>query len=104
MTLDRRVAIKLLPQEYPTQTALRERFMREARLTGKLSHPNIVPVCSVEEHADAVFCAMGYVEGESVAERIARVGQLAPAEVATIVQQVAWAAASELAGSASRPA
>lgn len=93
VALDRRVAIKLLPQEYAAQRPLRERFLREARLAARLSHPNIVPVYAVEEHDDAVFYAMGYVEGEPLSARIARVGQLAPAEVASILQQVAWALA-----------
>ncbi len=93
VSLDRRVAIKLLPAEYAAESALRERFLREARLAARLSHPHIVPVYSVEEHPDAVFYVMGFVQGETLAARIARVGQLAPGEVATLVQQVAWALA-----------
>jgi serine/threonine-protein kinase len=93
VSLDRRVAIKLLSGEYASQDAVRQRFLREARLSARLSHPNIVPVYAVEEHPEALFYAMGYVEGESLAARIERVGQLAPSEVATIVQQVAWALA-----------
>ena len=42
---------------------MRERFVREARTVAKLSHPNIVPIHSVEEHSDIVFCAMGFIEG-----------------------------------------
>ncbi|MGH7618166.1 MAG: protein kinase domain-containing protein, partial [Gemmatimonadaceae bacterium] len=46
--LDRSVAIKLLPPERAADATLRERFMREARLAGKLSHPNIIPIHAVE--------------------------------------------------------
>jgi len=93
LSLDRRVAIKLLPQELVAEPLLRERFLREARLAARLSHPNIVPVYSVEEHPDAVFYVMGFIAGESLAQRIARAGNLAPAEVTTILQQTAWALA-----------
>ena len=45
--LDRLVAIKLLPPERLSQEGLRERFLREARLSARLSHPNIIPIHSV---------------------------------------------------------
>ncbi len=93
VSLDRRVAIKLLPSEFTAERSLRERFMREARIAARLSHPHIVPVYSVEEHPDSVFYVMGFIEGETLAARIERAGQIAPAEVAAFMQQVAWALA-----------
>ncbi|MHB2034677.1 MAG: protein kinase domain-containing protein, partial [Gemmatimonadaceae bacterium] len=42
--LDRPVAIKLLPPDKASDPALRDRFLREARLAAKLSHPNIIPI------------------------------------------------------------
>src|SRR3970040_2747858 len=47
--LDRLVAIKLLPPERASDPSLRERFLREARLSAKLSHPHIIPIHSVAE-------------------------------------------------------
>src|SRR3984957_18780246 len=47
--LDRPVAIKLLPPEKAKDAGLRDRFLREARMAAKLSHPNIVPIHAVEE-------------------------------------------------------
>ena len=51
VSLDRRVAIKLLPPELAASSELRTRFLREARTAAQLSHPHIVPVHAVEEHA-----------------------------------------------------
>ncbi|MBA3557727.1 MAG: hypothetical protein H0W30_03920 [Gemmatimonadaceae bacterium] len=52
LRLDRPVALKVLPPEFATQTALRERFLLETRTAAKFSHPNIVPVYAVEESED----------------------------------------------------
>jgi serine/threonine-protein kinase len=93
VALDRRVAIKLLPGVLAAQVTLRARFLREARLAARLSHPNIVPLHAVEDHEAAVFFVMGYVDGETLAQRIERVGALPPSEVTPILQQVAWALA-----------
>jgi eukaryotic-like serine/threonine-protein kinase len=48
--LERPVAIKLLPPQLAGSDAMRQRFVREARTAARLSHPNIVPIHSVEEH------------------------------------------------------
>src|SRR5215216_8072318 len=74
LRLDRPVALKVLPAEYATRPALRERFHRETRTTASFSHPNIVPVYAVEEAEDLLAYAMAYVEGESVSERVKRSG------------------------------
>src|SRR2546426_5139212 len=63
--LDRPVAVKLLPPELAAHPALRERFMREARTAGRLSHPNIVPIHAVDEAGAFVFYVMAYVDGET---------------------------------------
>lgn len=65
VALDRPVAIKLLPPAQAAIHQLRERFLREARTAAKLSHPNIVPIFSVEEIENLVFFAMAYVNGET---------------------------------------
>src|SRR5690348_1218815 len=60
--LDRLVAIKLLPPERAAQRTLRDRFLREARLAAKLSHPNIIPIFAVEETGGFVFYSMAFVD------------------------------------------
>ena len=49
--LDRRVAIKTLPPHLANDPIVRERFLREARTAGRLSHPNIVPIHRADEIA-----------------------------------------------------
>jgi serine/threonine-protein kinase len=93
VALDRPVAIKLLPPALATQSELRERFLREARTAAGLSHPNIVPIHGVEEHGDLVFFVMGFVDGESVRDRVVRAGPLAPTAAMKMLQEVAWALA-----------
>lgn len=91
--LDRAVAIKLLPPALAAQPSLRERFLREARTAAQLSHPNIVPVFQADEIADAAYFVMALVDGESLAERLRRLGVLSPAETVRILREVAWALA-----------
>jgi serine/threonine-protein kinase len=67
--LQRRVAIKTLPPHLALDPAVRERFLREARTAAALSHPNIVPIYSAAERGGVVYFTMGYVHGESLAER-----------------------------------
>ncbi len=64
--LDRPVAIKLLPPDFASDARLKDRFIREARMAARLSHPNIVPIHSVDEIGGFVFYVMTYVEGETL--------------------------------------
>ncbi len=91
--LDRAVALKVLPAEFAVDSALRERFLRETRTSASFSHPNIVPVHAVEESEDLVAFAMGYVEGESLAERVRRSGPLGVRELVRLLQDVGYALA-----------
>lgn len=92
-TLDRLVAIKVLPAEMAKQGDLRERFLRETRTAASFSHPNIVPVHGVEEGADLLAFTMGYVEGESLATRIRRTGPMSVRDAVKLMQDVGWALA-----------
>ncbi len=93
VALDRLVAIKLLPKGMASQPELRERFLREARTAAGLSHPNIVPIHTVEEHGDFVFFVMGFVDGETLRERVERTGPLTPRATLRLLQEVSWALA-----------
>src|SRR5262245_55286100 len=92
VALDRLVAIKLLPPQLANPAA-RDRFLREARTAAGLSHPNIVPIHAVEQQGDCVFFVMGYVDGETLRERVARTGPLAPRLAMKLLQEVGWALA-----------
>jgi serine/threonine protein kinase len=91
--LERPVAIKVLPQESGEQQETRERFLREARIAGQLSHPNIVPIYRADEIDDHAFIVMAFVEGESLGDRIRTRGTLTPEEVALVLREVSWALA-----------
>jgi hypothetical protein len=91
VALDRLVAIKLLPPVLAQRPDLRDRFLREARIAARLSHPHIVPIYSVEEQKDLVFFVMGYVDGETAGARVRRAGPLPAGEVSRIMQEVGWA-------------
>ncbi len=71
--LGRSVAIKLLPQEAVTSAERRQRFRAEARAIAKLDHPNLVKLHDFGVAADGRFYyAMELLDGESLAERLAR--------------------------------
>lgn len=91
--LDRLVAIKTLPPHLASDAALRERFLRETRTAGAMSHPNIVPIHGADEIDGHVFFVMSYVEGESLASLIGAQRRLEPAVVARYLRDVASALA-----------
>jgi serine/threonine-protein kinase len=91
VALDRLVAIKLLPSHLAASVESRDRFLREARTAAGLSHPNIVPIHAVEQQGDLVFFVMGFVDGETLRERVERSGPLAPRLAMKVMQEVAWA-------------
>ena len=89
--LDRPVAIKTLPPHLANDPIVRERFLREARTAGGLSHPNIVPIHRADEIAGHVFFVMGFVDGDSMAQRIRALGRLDEREVVRELRDVALA-------------
>jgi serine/threonine protein kinase len=100
IALHRLVAIKVLRQEFASSEEHRERFRREARMTARLSHSNIVPVHTFGELASGdvdgdanplVYIVMKYVHGESLAERIRRERSIPAVEVQEILRDLALA-------------
>jgi eukaryotic-like serine/threonine-protein kinase len=79
--LDRKVALKVLHEQYSEDDDYVERFRREARAVASLSHPNIVGVIDRGEHADRQFIVFEYVEGDNLKRMIERRGP-APVETA----------------------
>jgi serine/threonine-protein kinase len=79
LTLERPVAIKLMHREIASDSDQLERFRREARAVARLSHPHIVGVIDAgEEHEPPArpYIVFEYVEGETLKERIRRMGRL----------------------------
>jgi serine/threonine-protein kinase len=76
LTLERPVAIKLMHREIATDSDQLERFRREARSVARLSHPHIVGVIDAGEDKHRPYIVFEYVEGETLKERIRRMGRL----------------------------
>lgn len=93
LALDRPVALKVLPAAFATDDVLRERFLQETRTTAAFAHPNIVPVYGVEAHPELLAFAMAYVDGESLAERVARAGPLNARALVRLMHDVSYALA-----------
>jgi serine/threonine protein kinase len=69
--LERPVAIKTIAAPAPDEQA-RKRFQREARTAARIRHPNVCHIYEIGEHGDELFIAMEFLEGESLAEHLAR--------------------------------
>lgn len=79
--LDRPVAVKVLAENLAGDPAFRERFLREARLAARLSHPNVVSVYDAGEDDGRPYIVMECVEGETLADLLRARGRL-PADEA----------------------
>src|SRR5215468_6707098 len=86
--LKRDVAIKVLPTAFIADKERLARFEREAQLLAQLHHPNIASIFGLEESDGARALVMELVEGEDLAERLAR-GPLPMDEALAIARQIA---------------
>jgi len=86
--LDRPVAIKVLADNLASDPIFRERFLREARMAARLSHPNIVQVYDAGEDDGRPFIVMEYVEGPTLADELREHGRLAPEHVVDLALQI----------------
>ena len=87
--LKRTVAIKLLPPELAFRSEIKSRFLREAETAAQLSHPNIVPIYSVDEREGLVFFVMACIEGRTVAKQLHDEGRLTPSDTRRLLREVA---------------
>jgi ABC-type branched-subunit amino acid transport system substrate-binding protein len=83
-TLKRPVALKIIAPALADDARYRERFLFEAELSARLEHPAIVPVYGAGEDAGRLYLAMRYVEGETLADRLASGPIEAPAAVSLL--------------------
>ena len=93
VSLDRIVALKVLAPKLATDASFVSRFLREARATAKLNHPNIVAGIGVGSAGGYHYFAMEFIEGESLKKRLEANGCLPEAEVLRIGAAMASALA-----------
>jgi eukaryotic-like serine/threonine-protein kinase len=87
--LERKVALKVLHQQYTNDEEYVERFRREARSVATLSHPNIVTVIDRGEHQGRQFIVFEYVEGENLKRLIERRGPMPVSTALELAMQIA---------------
>ena len=87
VTLNRTVAVKMILAGQLASQAEVDRFYAEARAAATLDHPNIVPIFEVGQHQQQHYFSMGYVAGESLAQRLSA-GPLPPREAAELLLTV----------------
>jgi eukaryotic-like serine/threonine-protein kinase len=86
--LDEVVALKMLKREIAGSPGIVDRFRREVKLARRVTHPNVARTFDLGEHEGERFLTMEYVEGESLATRIAREGKLPITDVVDIVTAI----------------
>ncbi len=89
--LEREVAIKVLNREVASDSDPLERFRREARAVARLSHPHIVTVIDAGEDDGTPYIVFEYVEGETLKQRIRRLGRLEIPEAVAYAIEIARA-------------
>jgi hypothetical protein len=89
--IDREVAVKTLLPDLPAEVMaeVRERFIREARSAGRLSHPNIVTIFDVGEQDGIAYIAMELLKGHSLLQVLKHPQRLAFNTIANVIAQVA---------------
>jgi serine/threonine-protein kinase len=87
-SLNRYVAIKVLPPQFAFDQQFVERFQREAKAAAGLRHPNIVVIHDVGQHEGIYYIVMEHLEGRTLKQLIDQEGSLPPKRVARIVEQV----------------
>ena len=86
-SLDRYVAIKVLPAGLARDEKFVQRFQAEATAVAKVNHPNVVPIYFIGQDAGHPFFAMQFIEGESLGQRLVREHRLPAEQAVEIVSQ-----------------
>jgi len=92
LTLEREVAIKVLPPDISMDEHIVKRFQQEAKTAAKLDHTNIIPIYRVESDGGLNYFVMKYIEGTSLEDVLDQKQPLA----IDYVQRVVWEAACAL--------
>jgi serine/threonine-protein kinase len=93
LSMDRDVALKILPARFLAEQEVVERFLNEARLLARLEHPNIVTAHEAGQDSGVLFMAMAFVKGEPMDRKLDRDGPLPERIALALVRKVAAALA-----------
>ena len=91
LSLNRLVAVKILPKKFCQNPEFVKRFYAEGRAAAKLNHPNIVAALDVGRHGETHYFIMEYVEGHTVHEHLVKEGPYPEADALAIAIQIAEA-------------
>lgn len=91
VSIDREIALKILPPDLAKDPEFRERFLREARAVAKLNHPNIVAGIDVGESKGVYYFAMEFVDGKSLGDRLEKNEPIPENEALEYTRQTALA-------------
>ncbi len=91
LSMGRVVALKVLHERWVTDDEFRKRFLVEARLVGRLSHPNLIQVIDVGRYKSTLYFSMEFVDGEPVDATVDRDGRMDLQSTVSIAIQVASA-------------
>ena len=70
-SLERKVALKLLPAEFTKDQDRVRRFIQEAKAASALNHPNIITIHEIGRHGDAHYIATEFIDGATLRQRLA---------------------------------
>src|SRR5262245_46546294 len=98
LTLEREVAIKVLPPDFSTDPQVIKRFQQEAKTAAKLDHPNIIPIYRVESEEGLNYFVMKYISGTSLEDVLDQKQSLSD----DYIQRILWEAACALGHAHSR--
>src|SRR6478735_8204315 len=91
VSLERRVALKVLTPELSRDERFRDRFLRESKIAASLEHPHIVPIHAAGEADGVLYLAMRYVEGRDLSGLLESLGRLEPERAVGLLDQIASA-------------
>lgn len=91
LSLDRLVAIKILPRKFSNNRKFIDRFYKEGRAAAQLNHPNIVGAYDVGRAGEHHYFVMEYVDGKTVHDHIAKHKRISEKEAIEVVYQIAKA-------------
>ena len=93
LSMDRDVALKILPVELTRDENLVRRFLHEVRMAARLEHPHVVRAYEAGEDSGVHYLAMSYVKGKTLADLLARCGALEEKNALIITRQIGSALA-----------